>query len=90
MPRVKEKVSPLKLLFRGLWINEEFVNLDNYSEYEPSEYIKKLTKSVSNNDTINLKEDVVEKVNGIKAPNKGAKNIKKAEQVINKDNELSR
>lgn len=92
MSIVKEKISLLKLLFRGLWVNDEFVNLDNSNtEYKPSEYIKNLAESTSNKNAIKLKEGngLVQKVNGVKAPKKKEKNIKKEEQVIDKDNELS-
>lgn len=91
MSRVEKKISPLKLLFRGLWVNDEFVNLDNSNiEYKPSEYIKNLAESTSNKNAIKLKEEngVVQKVNGVKAPKKEDRNIKKEEQ-IDKDNELS-
>ncbi len=91
MSRVKEKTFSFKLLFRALLVNDEFVDLDNNIEYKPSEYIKKLAESTSNKNTIKLKEEngVVQKVNGVKAPNKGEKNKKIEEQVIDKDNELS-
>ncbi len=93
MTRVKEKISPLKLLFRGLWVNDEFVNLDNNTttEYKPSEYIKNLAESTSNKNAIKLKEGngVVQKVNGVKAPKKEEKNIRIEDKTIDKDNELS-
>jgi hypothetical protein len=91
MSRVEKKSSPLKLLFRGLWYNNEFVNLGNSTEYKPSKYIEDLAESTSNKNAINLKEGngVVQKVNGVKVAEKKEKNNIKEEQIIDIDNELS-
>lgn len=91
MARVKENTL-LKSLFRWLLVNEEVVNTDNNSEYKPSEYIKNLTKSISNQNAITLKEErnsVVPKVNGIKTPKKEEKNNKLEEPVIDNDKDLT-